>query len=271
MCVDAGALGAIGAVTSVVGAYSNYQSQMQQAAYAKQVADVQATYAQQSAAAQAAYAQKQAAAQAQAYQQQAEISRQNAAIENKKAETDVDAGADRVAELRRRALATLGTQRATMGALGLATTGGSPDKILSDTEYEANLDIEALRFNNRATKWGHDVNRVNYLNDAIMSESAAANAKWSGDAQAANIKWAGDVNASTTRWAGNVQASNIEYGARTSLLTSIASTGVDYMGKYGSSSYKTSTPKINTTYNRSTGWESPKTKIIRTIPGWKRV
>lgn len=232
MCLDAAAMQGIGLLTNVVSTYGNYQNQMQQAAYARQIADAQAS----------------------AYLQQADIAKQNASIENKKAEIDQDAGADRVAELRRRALSTLGAQRATMGALGLATTDGSPEKILSDTEYLAQLDIEAMRYNNRKVKWGHDVNRVNYLNEAIMNESAAANAKWSGDAQAAFM----------------------EQGARSTLLTGIAKSGVDYMDKTGGA-VKTkvpSKPSVDAagTYNRSTGWVrgiSTKSRIASAIPSWR--
>jgi hypothetical protein len=225
MCAGGGeAMGGIGLVTNMIGSYSQYQSQMQQATYQRQIAERQAA----------------------AYRQQADIARQNATIENKKAEIAIEKGADEIGQTKRKYAALTGAQRAAMGALGLTTSDGSPDKILDDTEMMLNLDIEAMRYNNRKTKWGYDINRVNMLNEAIMDESSAANALWAGDAQAAMT----------------------EYGARNTLLTGITSSLVDYGSQYGSSSKTKSDGKINQSYNRKSGYEGPKAKIIKKIPGW---
>lgn len=227
MCLDAAAMGAIGTVANMVGSYANYQNQMQQAAYQRQIADRQA----------------------EAYLQQSEIARQNAAIENKKAEIDADNGASDIMARKQKARALVAAQRATMGALGLSTQGGSPEAILNDTDFQLNLDIEAMRFNNRKTKWGHDINRINYLNEALMNDSSAANARWVGDASAAMT----------------------EYGARNTLLTGISSSLMDYNTKFGGSTTSTKSKtnlKINPTYNRQTGWIGPRQRILQTIPGW---
>lgn len=202
MCLDPVSMAVISLVSTGIGAMSQYSSQMAQASYQRQLAERQA----------------------QAYQQQAEIANSNAAIENNKAEIAQDKGASDIAATKRKALQLSASQRATMGALGFTTTDGSPEKILDDTEFNLNLDMEALRFNNKMTKWGYDVNRVNFLNEALSDKSSADMA----------------------RWQGETTASQLEFGAKTTLLTTMLGAGVDAVGKFGgSTSTKSKIPSNN--------------------------
>lgn len=232
MCLDAAGMGGIGFLTSAIGSFAGYQSSMLKADFERKMAERQA----------------------QVYEQQANIARQNAVINDKQSEIAMDKGADEVNQVKQKYRTLTGQQRAVMGALGFVTTDGSPDKILDETEELANIDIEAMRYNNRKTKWGYDIGRMNYLNEAIMLDSSAANARWGGDATYALES----------------------YSARNTLLTGITGAATDYYGKFGGStsgkgsSSSSSSLKINPDYNRQTGWIGPKQRILMSVPTFSR-
>ena len=124
------------------------------------------------------------AAQKQAYDAQAEVSDQNAAITEQAAEVEAGRGSESLRSLRSQGGAIIGSQRAAMGAAGLATTSGTPALVLEDASAALALDVEALRMNNRRTKWGHDVQATNYRNQARMQRHAGKVAEAGGAFQA---------------------------------------------------------------------------------------
>lgn len=90
------------------------------------------------------YQQGQAAKDAAEYQ--AAVSRNNAIMEDRRAQQELEAG-DREAIQRRRAIAQLiGQQRANVGASGVEASG-SPLEVIADTAEQGTLDMATIRYN----------------------------------------------------------------------------------------------------------------------------
>ena len=113
------------------------------------------------------YRQQQAQANAQAsmYRAQADAAQQNARIENRKQEA-----------LRARQRLAEGAQRAETGAAGLNFAGSAMD-ILSSGYDAYNKDSMNLLMNQRNDNYSSRVAESNYINQANLSNAAAANVK----------------------------------------------------------------------------------------------
>lgn len=216
MCVNMAAVGALTSLAGTIGQYS--------AAQAKARAQIQL-----------------GEAQASAYEAAARISDQNAAISKRQAENTVDRGALALQQLKQRARSVYASQRAGFSANGLATTDGSPDAVLEDTEFQYLMDADALRSNIQWEKWGYDVQGTNYRNQAAMQRSGAENA----------------------RWAGEVGAAFSRYEANQNLFSGIAGIGMNYMkgnssGSGGGGSGGIVVQGGNAGRNYYSPWKSPK-------------
>lgn len=184
MCSPEG-LGAAGAVGSIAGAFGGYQANQAQAQMMRQLGR----------------------AQQQAYDAAADIDDINAGITLQQQRVAVEQGNFNLRSLKSKGAQVISTQRAVMGASGLATTSGTPALILTDTAAQLALDTEAMRLNNRRAKWGFDVQATNYRN-------ASAQKRHAGRAAAAGANYQADVT---------------QQAAQTSLLTGITSS----LFKYG--------------------------------------
>lgn len=105
-------------------------------------------------------------AQRQAAEAAASISEQNAAITEQASEVEADRGAVALSTLKSKGRQAIASQRAAIGASGLASTSGTPALILEDTAVQLATDVDALRLNNRRSQWGYDVQALNYRNQA---------------------------------------------------------------------------------------------------------
>ena len=184
MC-DATIMGGVGAIGSIAGAFGSYGASNAQAQMMRQLG----------------------AAQRQAYDAAADITEQNVLITGKAAEIEASRGANSLSILRSRGRSTISSQRAAMGASGLATTSGTPALVLEDTAASLALDVEAHRLNNRRTKWGYDVQATNYRNQARQQRHAGKLAEIGANYQA-------DVTqqAATTSLLSGITSSLFKYG-----------------------------------------------------------
>ena len=69
---------------------------------------------------------------------------------------------------RRRSAAIEGSQLASMAARGLDVGSGSPNAILTDTDFFGAYDESIIRANSRREAWAHEIDAQNYRNDALM-------------------------------------------------------------------------------------------------------
>ena len=118
---------------------------------------------------------------ASAYSAQAANDDQNAKIAAKQAEQAALAGAREEREMRQRGAAAMGTQRAAFSANGLDIGSGSPLDVLNDTQYLNELDALTIRQNTANDVWGHQVQSVNYINQAKANRAAARNSRRAGN------------------------------------------------------------------------------------------
>lgn len=206
MC-DANIMGGVGAIGSIAGAFGSYNASNAQAQMMRQLG----------------------AAQRQAYDAAADITEQNVLITGKAAEIEASRGAASLSILRSRGRSTISSQRAAMGASGLATTSGTPALILEDTAASLALDVEAHRLNNRRTKWGYDVQATNYRNQARQQRYAG---------QMAEI-------------GANYQADVTQQAATTSLLSGVTASLFKYGDGIGAWSKTSSAPK---TVSKASSW-----------------
>ena len=195
------AMGMIGSIAGQYGAYSAAQSQSQ---LMRQLGQAQQA----------------------AYNASATIDDQNAAITLQQAGVAVEQGSYALQALKAKGREMMGTQRAVMGASGLATTSGTPALILSDTATQLALDVEAMRLNNRRTKWGFDVQATNYRNKATQ-------ARYAGAASLAGMNFAADVNsqAATTSLLSGITSSLIKYSDGMGMYRPTIKTGKTGGGK----------------------------------------
>lgn len=184
MCSPEG-LGAAGAIGSIAGAFGANSAANAQAQMLRQLGE----------------------AQQKAYNAAADVDDMNAAITRQQAGVTVEQGNFALRLLKSKGSQVMSSQRAAMGAAGLATTSGTPALILSDTAAQLAMDVEAMRLNNRRSKWAFDVQATNYRN-------AATQKRYAGRAAAIGANYQADVT---------------QQAAQTSLLTGITSS----LFKYG--------------------------------------
>ena len=184
MC-DPAIMGGIGLVGNIAGAFGAYGASRAQAQLQRQLGQAQKN----------------------AYDAAASVSEMNADMTFKAAEVAVDQGSFALDRLKQKGQSVMSSQRAAMGASGIATTDGTPALILSDTAANLAQDVEAMRLNNRRTKWGYDVQATNYRNQAAQQRYAGAAALAGADYQAAATE-----QAATTSLLSSIQASAFKAG-----------------------------------------------------------
>ena len=134
---------------------------------------------------------------------------QNARTEKALSDEALSRGARSERDFRRRAEQQAATQESQLAASG-ATLSGSALTIMGDTRVGIEEDVMSLRYNVAQERWGHDVNAVNYGNQAAASRAAAKNARTAGLigagtsllGTAANI-WGGATPTSARYTSGN--------------------------------------------------------------------
>ena len=118
-------------------------------------------------------------AQAAAYEAQANAANQNAKIAAWQAEDTLKRGAGEEKKLRERGGQFAATQLSQLAASGQQLSGSALG-VLQDTGMGLEQDADTLRLDFAKEKWGHDVQQVNYLNEADGARSSAKNAKKAG-------------------------------------------------------------------------------------------
>lgn len=111
------------------------------------------------------------------YNYQAQMDEINAKIAERQAERAVDNGANEQAKLREKYAQLRGSQRAAIGASGVAADSGSGNAVLMDTESSLAMDAETLRSNTQDEKWGHDIQAYNSRESAKMNRYAGQQAR----------------------------------------------------------------------------------------------
>ena len=103
-----------------------------------------------------------------AYAYQAQVARNNAQIDEYRAEDAIERGQQ--AEFRRglQTAQVAGAQRARFAAAGLALNEGSPLNILSDTEYMGQLDRDTIETNANREAWALRMQASNDLSNADL-------------------------------------------------------------------------------------------------------
>lgn len=118
-------------------------------------------------------------AQAAAYEAQAKIAQQNARLAELQGVEELKKGAREEERFRREARQFQSSQRTAMAASG-AQVSGSALNVLADTAAGIEQDADTIRFNTLKDKWGVDVQRTNFLNQASVARTSAKNAKTAG-------------------------------------------------------------------------------------------
>ena len=118
-------------------------------------------------------------AQAQAYQAEAAVAEQNARTAERQGVEALKAGAREEGRFRAQARQFQSAQRTTAAASGTQMSGSALN-VLADTSQGIEQDADALRFGVLKEKWGHDVQSVNFQNQANAARSGAKNAKRAG-------------------------------------------------------------------------------------------
>jgi|SRR6185369_1268642 len=124
----------------------------------------------------AAGAYKAANAQNAVSEYQGRVDANNAQIQEWEAADAKTRGDLAVNQNRRKQAGMEGAQIATLAAKGLDVGYGSPNALVTDTDYFGAYDESTIRANSRREAWGHDVQAQNYLNDAqFLADQRKAN------------------------------------------------------------------------------------------------
>ena len=118
-------------------------------------------------------------AQAQAYKAEAEAAAQNANLAALQGQEELKKGAREEAKFRREANQFASAQKTALAASG-AQLSGSALNVMADTAQGIEEDATTIRFNTLQSKWGYDVNAVNYRNQASAARASAKGAKTAG-------------------------------------------------------------------------------------------
>lgn len=123
----------------------------------------------------------QANAQARGYDGQAWAADRNALIAGEQARDSVLRGGQEEGRLRRQGRQFLGSQRAALGASGIASDSGSAADLQLDTLMGIEEDAAAIRLNAQREAWGHQVNQFNYKAQARQYREAARASRKAGN------------------------------------------------------------------------------------------
>lgn len=118
-------------------------------------------------------------AQAQAYEAEAKMAEHNARLAERQGVEALKTGAREEDRFRQQARQFQSAQKTTAAASG-AQLSGSLLNVLADTSQGIEQDADALRFETLKGKWGHDVQAVNFGNQASSARASAKNARTAG-------------------------------------------------------------------------------------------
>ena len=118
-------------------------------------------------------------AQAAAYEAQAKVAQQNARLAELQGVEELKKGAREEERFRREARQFQGSQRTAMAASG-AQVSGSALSVLADTAMGIEEDATTIRFNTLQSKYGRDVEALNFRNQASAARASAKNARTAG-------------------------------------------------------------------------------------------
>lgn len=118
-------------------------------------------------------------AQASAYEAQAKVAQQNARLAELQGAEELKKGAREEHKLRQQGRQFQSSQRTAMAASGTALSGSNLN-VLADTSQGIEDDATTLRFNTLQSKYGHDMNALNFRNEASAARASAKNAKTAG-------------------------------------------------------------------------------------------
>lgn len=107
---------------------------------------------------------------------QAAAANQNARIAEAQARDAIDRGGQEELRLRRQMAQLQGAQRSMLAASGVDVDSGSALDVQDASMREGEQDAAAIRFNAAREGWGHQVQAVNYRNEASAARAAGRNA-----------------------------------------------------------------------------------------------
>ena len=114
-----------------------------------------------------------------AYEAEAKMAEYNAKMAERQGVEALKAGAREEERFRQQARQFQSSQRTTAAASG-AQVSGSALSVLADTAMGIEQDADTIRFNTLKDKWGFDVQRTNFTNQANAARASAKNAKTAG-------------------------------------------------------------------------------------------
>jgi hypothetical protein len=127
----------------------------------------------------AAAAHKQANAENAVSEYQGRVAANNAQVAKWQAEDAKTRGDLAVGQNLRKYQQLEGSQTASFAARGLDISYGSPNAILTDTDYFGAYDENVLRSNSRRESWGYQVQADNYMNQTqFLRDQRKANNPW---------------------------------------------------------------------------------------------
>jgi hypothetical protein len=179
----------------------------------------------------AAAAHKQANADNALSEHQGRVASNNAQLERWQAEDAVARGNLAVTQNRRKYASLRASQEASMAAKGLDISYGSPNAILTDTDYFGAYDENIIRSNSRREAWAHTVQADNYTNQVNMLH----------DQRKANNPWVQGMWGFTKGFVGAGGLTTNGGGANTLMTSSgtVAESWYGTNGSAGSGSYST--------------------------------
>ena len=118
-------------------------------------------------------------AQARAYEAQAKVAQNNARLAELQGVRELEKGAREEREFRRQGRQFQSSQRTALAASG-AQMGGSALSVLADTGMGIEEDATVIRYNTLQSKYGRDVQALNFRNEASAARSSAKNARTAG-------------------------------------------------------------------------------------------
>lgn len=118
-------------------------------------------------------------AQAAAAKSEAAMAEQNARMAERQGIEALKSGAREEERFKQQARQFQSSQRTAIAASGVQLSGSALN-VLADTAQGIEQDAEAIRFNTLKDKWGFDVQRTNFKNQAHAARATARNARTAG-------------------------------------------------------------------------------------------
>jgi hypothetical protein len=118
-------------------------------------------------------AKTQAKAQKSQLQFQRDMAQINARINERTAQSVLDAGQKQIGRLTMRAGQVKSSQRVAMAANGISLDQGSAVEVQATTDMIKEIDSNTIEANAVRSAWGYRTNSVNYSNEALLSDASA--------------------------------------------------------------------------------------------------